>query len=73
MTSRIKSSRGINLGDSIRFRVISAYHNYRIEERMVNGFAGDRPTVRYMGSPDYAVKHSEIIKVIPAVAKRHGV
>jgi hypothetical protein len=40
---------------------------------MVNGFAGDRPTVRYMGSPDYAVKHSEIIKVIPAVAKRHGV
>lgn len=61
----ITSSKGINIGDRIRFRAATR-HDYKTAERIVVGFWAGQPKVRYHGWSDFVVQDNEIIEVIPA-------
>ena len=56
----------IKVGDRITFRAVTR-HTGAKATRVVNGFWGstDKPTVRYQGWSNFAVRRSEIIEVHP--------
>lgn len=57
----------MNVGDTLRFKLKSC--RYPVERgvvsRKINGFYGDRPTVRFAGCSDFIIRPDEIVEVIP--------
>ena len=48
------------VGDRITFRSATRWSCAKAT-RVINGFYGDRPTVRYGGCPNFIVRRSEIL------------
>lgn len=58
----------INVGDRIRFRCATRWAGRTTQTRVVNGFVlgnSDRVTVRFGGHPQFIVRETEILEVIP--------
>ncbi len=61
----------INIGDRIIFRAICRWKT-RSTSRIVRGFRGNRPLVRFAGYDEFLIRSREITDVIPRVDPQEG-